>query len=63
MTSATDGNGDTLVFHWTANQGTFVDANAANTTFHCSMAGTAILSLSVSDGKCDDGFDAAIQCN
>lgn len=61
--SAVDGNGDSLVFRWTATQGTFVDANAANTTFRCSMTGTATIALSVSDGRCDDGFDQAIQCN
>jgi len=60
---AHDDNGDVLSFQWTATQGTFTDASAANTTFHCAAVGKATLTLVVSDGKCDDAIDQDIQCN
>jgi len=61
--SAHDDNGDVLTFQWSATQGTFIDANAANTTYRCATPGTATLTLIVWDGKCGDAIDQDIQCN
>jgi hypothetical protein len=60
--SATDGNGDPLTFLWTATQGAFTNANSPNTDFHCTSPGTATLTLTVSDGICDDGIDQNVTC-
>jgi PKD domain len=60
--SATDDNGDILSFQWTANQGVFTAAGSPNTDFRCSTAGTATVTLIVSDGKCEDGIDQNILC-
>jgi hypothetical protein len=60
--TATDADGDPLTYVWTANQGTFTAPNSPNTDFRCATAGTATLSLTVSDGICDDGIDQPITC-
>src|SRR5262249_37846328 len=38
---AHDDNNDPLTFQWSATQGTFTDANAANTTYRCATQGMA----------------------
>jgi hypothetical protein len=62
MSSPTDANGDPLTYQWFADQGTFVDSHAPNTTYHCAMSGMATLTYVVSDGKCDDVVQFGVLC-
>jgi hypothetical protein len=59
--TASDANGDTIYYNWSAPQGTFDDPHAAKTSYRCSMAGTARLTLSVTDGICTDPIDFFMQ--
>jgi hypothetical protein len=64
--TATDANGDTIYYNWSAPQGTFDDPSAAKTNYRCAMAGIARITMSVTDGKCNDPipfFTVLIDCH
>ena len=56
-----------LSYQWTASSGTLSSATDANPTFTCTTAGTATLTLSVSDGDtaagCSDSATTTITCS
>ncbi len=56
-----------LSYQWTASIGTLSSATAPNPTFTCTSAGTATLSLTVSDGDttlgCADTFSTTVTCS
>jgi len=53
---------DTLSYSWSATTGTVASATAANTTYTCSVAGSPTLTLTVSDGSCQDTADVQVDC-
>lgn len=56
-----------LSYQWTASSGTLSSTNAQNPTFTCTAAGTATLTLKVSDGDptadCADSATATVTCS
>ncbi|HEY2902499.1 MAG TPA: alkaline phosphatase family protein [Polyangia bacterium] len=62
----TDHGPSALTYAWTADSGTLSDATVANPTFTCTAAGTAHLTLTVSDGDpaagCADTSTVAVTC-
>ncbi|HEY0469697.1 MAG TPA: metallophosphoesterase, partial [Polyangiaceae bacterium] len=56
-----------LSYQWTASSGTLSSATAQNPTFTCTSAGTATLTLKVSDGDatpdCADSATATVTCS
>ena len=62
-----DAGPSALTYAWTATGGTLSDATAQNPTFTCVTAGTATVSLKVSDGdpaaSCADTQTAQINCS
>ena len=55
--------GDTISYTWTNSApaiGTLAPTNAATGTFTCNAAGSAVLSIAVSDGVCGDALTNAI---
>jgi len=61
--SGLDYEGGSLTYAWTASSGTFADASAANTTYTCAGAGSATLTLEVSDGDCGDKTELTVTCD
>lgn len=51
--TADDPDGDALTYAWTAPTGTFAMATAASTTYTCAKAGDVMLTVTVSDRRCD----------
>jgi hypothetical protein len=54
---ATDVEGDTIYYRWSAGQGSFDDPSAQKTDYRCSQAGVSRLTLTVSDGNCSGAID------
>ena len=54
---ATDEEGDTIAYLWTATGGAIGDQNAAATTYTCEVEGAHMISLEISD----DGFNGCIE--
>lgn len=59
----TDAAPAALTYHWTTSRGTLDDASLANPSFQCTTAGTATLTLSVSDGDCGDAQSITVTCS
>ena len=59
---AKDPDSANLSFAWTASSGVVADSAAAATSFRCSEEGTAILTLTVSDGSCQDNVVVQAEC-
>ena len=59
---ATDPDSANLSFAWTASSGVVADSTVAVTTFRCSEEGTAMLTLTVSDGSCQDNVVVQAEC-
>ncbi|MES1205208.1 MAG: hypothetical protein ABUS79_04650 [Pseudomonadota bacterium] len=53
---------DTLVFHWTGDGGTIARGSSAYTSFTCSVGGRHVLTVTVSDGTCDDSSSVNVNC-
>lgn len=53
---------DVLSFSWTASAGTVSPMNAADATYTCSQAGNNTLTLTVSDGECEDTASVVVSC-
>ncbi|HVW27418.1 MAG TPA: hypothetical protein VHC69_18770 [Polyangiaceae bacterium] len=56
-----------LAYRWSASSGTFDDATSRTPTFTCTAAGSATITLTVSDGDtsagCADSLTATVQCS
>ena len=52
-----------LAFHWTATSGTISDPAGRSPTFTCTAAGTATITLTVSDGDCGDVGSLTVTCS
>lgn len=60
---ASDPDGDSLSFSWSAQTGVFADATSARTTYRCTTAGASVLTLRVSDGRgCTKSFERSVTC-
>jgi hypothetical protein len=60
--SATDADTSNLEFSWYASSGNVGSPNAPSTTYQCTVAGTALLTLTVSDGRCQDTEQFTMNC-
>ena len=64
--SDTDNGPSALSYAWTTSQGSLSSANTASTVLSCASAGTATLTLTVSDGdtgaNCPDVFTLTVTC-
>jgi hypothetical protein len=61
--TATDRDpGDVLTFSWAAPVGTFADMSRAATSYACTSSGAQVLSVKVSDGRCDSQGTVAVTC-
>jgi hypothetical protein len=60
--AASDADTASLTFSWYASLGTVSTPNESSTTFECTAAGTALLTLTVSDGRCVDSEEFTITC-
>lgn len=60
--SATDPDGDALMFGWTAASGTFGDTGAPVTTFTCTASGPVTLTMTITDGQCPSTITLPISC-
>ena len=60
--SATDPDGDALMFGWTAPSGKFGDTGAPVTTFTCTTSGPVTLTMTVTDGQCPSTITLPISC-
>ncbi len=61
--SASDEENDPLKYTWTVSPGaTIENATAANTTLHCIARGSVTITLTVSDGSCDNPVSGSILC-
>ena len=62
----TDAGPSALAYSWTATSGTFVNAAAASTSFTCTTAGPATLTLALTDGdpaaSCTDHLSVTVTC-
>lgn len=57
-----DADGDRLTYRWTADSGSFADPKAGETYFSCSTPGAVSLTLTVSDGTCQESSSASVFC-
>lgn len=60
--SATDPDGDALMFGWTAPSGRFGDTGAPVTTFTCAANGPVTLTMTITDGMCPTSITLPITC-
>lgn len=60
--AASDADTASLTFSWYSSLGSVGTPNAPSTTFECTTAGTALLTLTVSDGRCLDSEEFTIAC-
>lgn len=60
--SATDPDGDALMFGWTAPSGKFGDTGAPVTTFTCTASGLVTLTMTITDGQCPSTITLPISC-
>jgi hypothetical protein len=61
VVTASDADGDPLTYIWTATAGTFSSPTSSQTNYTCVM-GTQILTVRVSDGRCEDRRDLILAC-
>lgn len=62
-TEASDHDGDTVTYRWSAATGDFADPTAAATTYTCAVPGTTTLTLTLDDGfSCDVTRDVDVTC-
>ncbi len=54
---------DRLTYLWTAVSGAFADAKAPNTTYTCTEPGTHVLTVRVSDGRCEGVSAIPVTCS
>jgi hypothetical protein len=60
--SASDQDGDTLSYVWTASGGTFSSTDSSSATFRCTMNGAVTIKLTVSDASCSTSSSGPIIC-
>ena len=60
--SASDQDGDTLSYVWTATGGTFSSTNSSSSTFRCTMNGAVTIKLTVADSSCSTSASGPIIC-
>ena len=60
--SASDPDGDALMFGWTAPSGTFGDTGAPVTTFTCTASGPVPLTMTITDGQCPTSIRLPVSC-
>lgn len=60
--SATDPDGDPLMFGWSAPSGRFGDTGAPVTTFTCTVSGPVTLTMTITDGQCPSSIRLPISC-
>lgn len=60
--TADDADGDALTYLWSAPAGTFAAPAAASTTYTCARAGDVMLTVTVSDRKCDGQAAVPFTC-
>jgi hypothetical protein len=60
--TAVDPDGNTLAYVWTTTSGTFDNPTAPMTSFTCTAAGPATLTVAVSDGMCNDFATIPLTC-
>jgi len=60
--SATDPDGDALMFGWTAPSGRFGDTGGPVTTFTCAANGPVTLTMTITDGMCPTSITLPILC-
>jgi len=60
--SATDPDGDALMFGWTSGSGSFGDRGAPVTSFTCTASGPVTLTMTITDGQCQSGIALPISC-
>jgi len=60
--TADDADGDALTYLWSAPAGTFAVPTAASTTYTCARAGDVMLTVTVSDRKCDGQAAVPFTC-
>jgi phospholipase C len=65
--SASDPDGETITYKWSATSGTFANASAASTNFTCTTPGLATLTVTASDGDntagCPDSQTVQVMCS
>jgi hypothetical protein len=59
---AAEPGGGSPTVHWSATSGDLGDANAATTTFSCTVAGPVVLTVAVTNGVCGDRLSGTITC-
>ncbi len=59
---AHDLDGNPLTYVWSAPVGTFDDASAPQTVYHCAAPGVVNVTATVTDGNCADLVTAAVVC-
>lgn len=60
--AASDADNNALAYRWAASSGTFSSQTTTDTTFTCTTAGVAMLSVAISDGMCESGAALTITC-
>jgi len=60
--SVVDLDSNNLTFVWTATAGTIADPSVASTTYKCDAPGGATITLTVSDGSCEDTTSIDVVC-
>jgi hypothetical protein len=60
--SATDPSGATLTYSWQSTSGVVADTHTASTTYRCTAPGPATLTITASNGLCDDTASAVVDC-
>ena len=62
MAIASDADGHTLTYAWTATSGSFASANSPTTTFECARNGAVTITLTVSDASCPSTISGVVLC-
>jgi len=60
--TADDPDGDPLNYVWSAPEGTFALPTAASTTYSCAKAGDVMLTVTVSDRRCEGQAAVPVTC-
>ncbi len=60
--SAMDADTSNLAFSWYASSGNVGSPTEPSTTYQCTAAGTALMTLTVSDGRCQDTEQFTMNC-
>jgi hypothetical protein len=62
FSQAMDLDSNALSYAWTATGGSFSDPTASDTTYTCTVAGSQMLTLTVSDGYCQTAATLPVMC-